>query len=369
MSENRKNVLICIAGLHRGGIEMSAMQFQQSMSAEKYHFIYYLHSSEENEALLKEKVIGSGAEIVIKPDDVRGLAGEYFYLKKLMKEKKIDIVHDHMGFHAGLTAIAAKRAGVPKRIAQSHWSKSNREVGFAGKAYRKLMKFFIHRCVTDMLACSSAAGRYIYGNGFDKHGVVVKNGIETEKYRFNPEKRDAKRRELGIENRLTVGHIGHIYRIKNQTYLVRVLKELLGMGYDAVLLLVGDTADNGDTEALAKELGVSDNVIFAGVRSDIPEILMAMDVLAFPSLFEALPIVPLEAQATGLPCLISDNVTRDVCVNDNVEYFSIERDAREWAEKIVLMAGGDREKVSTERLRSEFDSSLTARKMEEIYDG
>lgn len=367
----KKKVLILIYSLRRGGMEMAAIQFQTNMDPEKYEFIYYLQNSDNNEKILEDLVLSTGATFITKPKEINSKYKEYKYLKKIIREMKIDIVHDHMNFHGGLSARAGYKAGASKRISHSHLTKDIQKISITGKLYRIPMRDWMKRFGTDLLSCSKPSGEFLYGKNPGSKAKVVDNGINTDKYTFDINTRNAKRAELGLEDKFVIGHIGLIYWVKNQTFLIKVLNELLKTHPNAVLLLIGEFRDDGVNEALVKELGLEDKVKFVGTRSDIPELLMAMDTLMFPSVFEGLPLVPVEGQATGLPVIISANVTREVGINNNVRYLPIdetEENIKLWGDTaIALSEETNREDIDLSELKERFDIKSIAKKLEKIY--
>lgn len=363
-----KHVCICLNSVRRGGVEMAAINFQKYADKEKYRCSYYIRSCDDIDKELETEILSNDVEVIYKPEEVKSRFSEYRYLKVLMKNKGFDVVHSHMQYHSGLVMLAAYKANVKKRIAHSHFTQNNRKINLFGKIYRKCMRLCINRFATDKLACTPDAGDFLYGQAFEYGGKVIGNGIDMSKYVYDKEKREKVRKELNIEAAtLAVGHIGSVYEIKNQIFLIKIFNSLHKIKQNTVLILCGEIRDDGKAQNLVKELGLEQCVKFLGVRSDIPELLMAMDVLIFPSLFEALPIVPIEAQATGLPCLLSDRIVSRIKQNDNVEYMPLESPPEEWAEKAIELAKCDRENISTAELEKNYDIKNVAKQLEMIY--
>lgn len=348
---------------------MSAVNFQRNMTEDKWNFIYYVRSDEYEDETLKKELISEKCELIYKPEHITSKIGEFFRLKKTMREKKIDVVHSHMQFHSGVILAAAYFSGVKKRIAHSHFTRNNRKIGLSGEVYRRFMRICLRLFAADRLACSAEAGKFLYGKSFQKHGKVISNGVDASKYRYDAELRRKIRNELNVSpDTLAVGHIGSLYWVKNQKFLVRIFAEIKKIRPDSVLLLCGEIRDGGETENSVYELGLTDSVKFLGVRSDVPELLTAMDVLVFPSLFEAQPIVPIEAQAAGLPCLLSDRIIPQIKKNENAVFLSLEETPEVWAKKAIEMSDCDREKVSVEELKKHYDIKNTAKQLERIYE-
>lgn len=366
-----KKVLVIVQQLRPGGVEKAAVNFATHLPQDKYEFTYYLQNTEsEQDPDLVEKAQSGNSKIIIRPDNVKSYTDKYNDIKRVMNSEHYDIVHSHVMFYSGMVMKAAKKCGIPKRVSHSHAIRWNREETLPFKLYRTVMQKWINRYATDMLACSTAAGNYLYGEKeYSNKGTFLSNGIDTKQFSYNPEIRRKKRFEFGItENELLIGHVGTIYYIKNQTFLIEVFAQILESKPDSRLILVGEEVDRDVVEQKAKSLGVLDKVIFAGQRTDISQILQAMDIMVFPSLFEALPVSLIEAQASQLPCLISDRVTDEVKFNENVEFLSLEKSARIWADKVFALLKTARENVSTEKLISVYDISSSAKKLDEIYN-
>lgn len=368
-----KKVLVVINSLRRGGIEIAAINFQSHMDRQKYKCTYFIRSFDYKDEALLSEILESGAEIIEKPSSVNNYFKEYIFFKKFLKKNQFDIVHSHLLFYSGIVMRAAYKSGIKKRVAHSHATKRNKRMGriksVLQSIYENLMRGWLKKYATDIVACSNEAGRFLYGEKeFNRRGVVLYNGINTETYNFDNQRKKDTRERLGISTELTVGHVGSIYWIKNQEFLIKVFLEILKINPDSVLLLIGEIWDGGNAQRLAESLGISEKVKFLGVRSDIPDLLSAMDVFVFPSLFEALPIAPIEAQAARLSCLISDSVTGEIRQNKNVEFLSLNESVSTWAEKAISLSKEDRLSVSRDSLVEVYDINKVVKKLENIYE-
>ncbi|MBR3808838.1 MAG: glycosyltransferase family 1 protein [Clostridia bacterium] len=248
-------------------------------------------------------------------------------LKKIIKENKYDIVYVH-GNSATMAVelISAKLAGCKVRVAHSHNTQCNHM-----KINKLLMPFF-SLLYTDCCACSPEAGKFLFGN---RECYVVNNGIYVPKYEFSEEIRDKIRTQLGVENKFVIGHIGRFAYQKNQEFLINILKVVIEKGEDAVLLLVGEGETIEMVKSTAESLGVADRVIFFGTTDFVNEVVQAMDCFVFPSRFEGLGIVAIEAQASGLSCVASTEVPEKVKINDKTTFLSLESDVTVWASAVI----------------------------------
>ena len=249
-----------------------------------------------------------------------------FQLRKVIKENKYDIVHVH-GNSATMAVelLAAKLAGCMVRVAHSHNTQCDHQ-----KLNKLLMPVF-SRLYTDCCACSKEAGEFLFG---DRECYVVNNGLYLPLYEFNPDVHDRIRAEKGITDKYVIGHIGRFRFQKNQEFLVSLLKRIRERK-DAVLLLVGAGENEGAVKTQAKELGVEDKIILYGTTDHVYEVVQAMDVFAFPSRFEGLGIVAIEAQASGLNCVASDAVPKTIAIQDKVVFLPLEGHDEEWIEDLI----------------------------------
>ncbi len=369
----RKKVVIILENLRRGGIEIAAVRFFELLDSEKYETTFLLRNLQHYDNSMVRILEKNGANIIVKPKECSGYLKDYLFFKKLFKKEKYDIVHAHQLFYNGIIMRAAYKAGVGKRIAHSHATEENCVMGKVKKTvsdiYRAVMRVVIKRYATDIVGCSEKAGEYMCGKRlFRERGTVLPNYVNTDEYSFNAERRLQKRRELGITNELLVGHTGSIYWIKNQTFLVSLLARLLELRPDARLMLVGEETDGGETRALAEKLNVADKVMFMGSRDDIPDLLCAMDIFMFPSRFEALPIAPIEAQAAGLPCIVSTGVPEEIKATDSFARLSLDAPAEQWIEKIAEFSAFDRTKSDLTELKARYSAQSIARKLNALYE-
>lgn len=366
-----KNVLIVIQSLRPGGVEKVAVNLASHLPQSEYNFTYYLQKidAEQDPELLKTAQ-SENAKIIIRPEEIKGYVGKYKHIKQVMANEQYDVVHSHVMFYNGLVMRAAQKSNVKKRVSHSHAIRLNRAETLPFKVYRTFMQRWINRYATDKLACSVAAGNYLYGEKeYAKNGKFLSNGIDTQLFEYNADIRKAKREELKIaDNEILVGHIGTIYYIKNQTFLVEVFSKMLDKNPNMRLILVGEEVDRDVVEEKVKALGIADKVIFAGQRTDISQLLQAMDIMIFPSLFEALPVSLIEAQASKLPCLISDTVTSDVKFNENVGFMSLENSAEAWSDQAFELLKIKREDIATDKLKSVYDISSSAKMLDAIYN-
>lgn len=276
-------------------------------------------------------------------------------------------IHLHLPFLASAFAPKARRAGIPKVCVHCHSTWFSLEP--KNRLRNQVLNWPTRRLADQLFACGRDAGLFWYGRRAVEEGrvKVLPNAIDCERYRFDPALRVAKRAELGLGDALTVGHVGRVSPPqKNHPFLLRVFAKLLVYRPDAVLLLVG--AEPGpELAALAEELGIAAQVRWLGLRADVPELLQAMDVFVFPSLYEGLPVAVMESQSSGLSVLMSDAVTDEAAVTDRIERLSLAAPPERWAERALELAALERTDTAGQVVEAGFDLTASARWLADFY--
>lgn len=248
-------------------------------------------------------------------------------LARIIRKNKYDIVYVH-GNSATMAVelFAALLGGCKVRVAHSHNIQCDHQ-----KINRLLMPFF-RRLYTDCCACSIEAGQFLFGN---RECYVVNNGLYLPKYMFNQEIRDSIRNKYDLEDKIVIGHIGRFVYQKNHEFLIELLKALIKKGYDAALLLVGDGELVATIKHRVEEERLEDRIVFYGTTDYVNEVVQAMDCFVFPSRFEGLGIVALEAQASGLSCVASDQVPSKMKVLEGTSFLSLDDTIDNWINAII----------------------------------
>lgn len=259
-----------------------------------------------------------------------------FVFYKYLKENKYKVVHIHseVAYKHFLYAIAARCAKVDNIIIHSHSSNIDGNNKGLKLVCHKILKSWVNRLGTYFLACSMPAAEWMFDDKVraSNRFKLLHNGIDPRKYKFSEEKRIAIRNKLGVENKIVIGHVGALKWVKNQQYLLEILSDIHDETF--VLILIGDGEDR---EKLVKDsirLGVEKQVLFLGSRTDVAELLHAIDVFVFPSFFEGIPMAMIEAQTVGIPIVASDTINRDIMVNKNISFVSINDDSSVWIREI-----------------------------------
>lgn len=275
-------------------------------------------------------------------------------------------IHIHLPYLASVLAPKARGAGIGRVIVHCHSSRFSLE---SGGWRNRILNIPTKWLADDLIACGRDAGVVWYGRRAMNRGcvTVLPNAIERERFRYDPATRSRVREELKINDCFVVGHVGTLSTPKNHQFLLSVFAEIRRRQPNAVLLLVGEGALRERLRTQAEELGIQNEVVFLGNRGDVPELLQAMDVFVFPSLHEGLPVSVVEAQAAGLPVLISDAVTDEVCVTGRIRRLSLADSAEQWAESALKLAEIERTDTADEVVKSGFDLPESARWLAEFY--
>lgn len=321
-------ILQCVNDMHRAGLETMLMNYYRNIDRTKIQFDFLTHRPYRSD--YDDEIEKMGGKVYYAPRLYPQNYPNYFkWMKNFFKEHpEYKIVHSHIDTMSYLPLLAAKKAGVPIRIAHSHNTSLDKDFKYLLKQYFRLR---INSVCTHRLACGKEAGTFLFGNRDFK---VIPNAIDAEKFYFNKDLRDEKRKELGLVGKFVVGHVGRLSYQKNHKFLIEIFNELLKKESDSILLLVGVGEKEEELRRQVKNLGIDDKVRFLGNRSDVNELYQAMDVFVMPSFFEGIPVVGVEAQFADLPCIFSDKVPEEVKFSSKVEFISLSAEYNIWVNRI-----------------------------------
>lgn len=298
-----------------GGVESVIRNYYQHIDRTKFQFDFYVNNT--SDIIRKDKIEEMGGRIFIIPPYKKNLYVFEKYLYKKFKEEKYVIVHSNMNTISYFVLRAAKKAGVPIRIAHSH-STSN-----PNEKMRNMIKNVLKRksCVypTNYVACSESAGRWLFGeDNFTEKGVVIPNGIDIEKFKFSIEERNEVRKAYHIADSTTlIGHVGRLVKQKNQQFLISVFADYKKINPDSVLMILGEGPLKEILLKQIQELNLENSVFFVGSHKHPERFYSAFDVFMLPSLYEGLGMVLIEAQISGLPCIMSSEIPMEAKILDS----------------------------------------------------
>ncbi len=349
-----------------GGVESVVMNYYRHIDRTKIQFDFLCDEDSTNIPYKEIEQLG-GRVILIPP-----YQKVFKYQKELIrifKENNYKIVHSHINTLSVFPLRAAKKAGVKVRIAHSHSTTNKKE--WKKNLLKQILRPFSKVYATDYMCCSELAGRWLFGDKAYDSGKVylLNNAIDLDKFKYNESLRKEKRKELGIsDDTLVIGHIGRFVAQKNHDYLIDIFNEVLKKNNNSILLLVGQGPLMEEIKNKVKELKLNDSVRFLGQRNDVNELYQAFDVFCLPSLYEGLPVVGVEAQASGLLCILSNAMTKETKVLDITKFISLNNTPKDWADSILDdVKKYKRIDTSKEMTSKNFNIKEEAKKLEKYY--
>lgn len=354
-------VLQVVTHMERGGLESMLMNYYRHIDRTKVQFDFLVHRQER--AAFDDEIESLGGRIYRLPRLVPWSKSYLSALNRFFDEHpEYKIVHVHQDCLSSVILKVAFHHKIPVRIAHSHSASWDKNLKYPIKLWYKRS---IPKYATNLFACGKKAGDWMF-NGTSYQ--IINNAIDASAYSFSVTRRKEVRRKLGIGEELVIGHVGRFNQPKNHPFLIEVFAYLLKQLPNTILLLVGGGDDMPKIQARAQSLGIADHVRFLGVRSDVADLMQAMDVFIFPSLYEGLPVTMVEAQASGLPCLISDKVPKEcILTEEMVEVVSLHTSPEEWAEKALAARILSRLDWSDVIAACGFDINTEAVKLQEFY--
>jgi len=353
------------SSMDRGGAETLVMSLYRKINREQVQFDFVVNSKQIG--AYEEEIRQLGGRVIRCPA-FRGynLIGYVRWWKEFLTHSEYRVIHSHIFGTASIFLSVARAQGL-HTICHSH-STSN------GKGLYSAIKFLFQlpvRYVSDsMIACSDDAGKWLYGKNVvhNPRYEVWKNGIDVQAFRFDGERRDRVRAQLGVTDQVVLGHVGRFIPVKNHKFLIKVFKAYHETQPKSVLLLVGEGPLVEEAKELANELGIGEHVLFLGVRKDIPDLLAAMDCFLLPSLYEGFPISAVEAQASGLECFISDRVPHDIQITDDLTFIPIDEGVQPWCDALLASHNSsDRDQAYKKVVDQGYDITEMAAYVERFY--
>lgn len=358
-----KKIKVAMVSNHLGvmGISSVIMNYSKSIDLQKYDITIIAGRPIAQQYVEECKLLG--IKVIELPSRPKEPLSHYFHLYQSLKSGGYDIVHVHGNSSImSIELTLSKLAGIKKRIAHSHNSTCPNIV------IHNILSPYFGKIYTKALSCGVLAGDWLFGkDNFE----VLPNGFHTEKFKFSLNKRNSIRKKLQLEDKYVIGHIGRFNQQKNQTYLLQIFEETAKINKDVCLLLVGTGPDFEKVKSLVGTHPYKNRIILYGESSEPNALYSAMDLFVLPSLHEGLPVVLLEAQISGLPCLVSDTVTREMDFGD-ISWASIEANPQIWSNKILEIKDKvniDREFYYEKNRKQilEYDISNNVKQLEKIY--
>lgn len=354
----KKVLVVNTVGFQYEGITSVIMNYVGSMNREDLEFTFLVYEDTPPKLNAELNALGKAVTVPERKKDAKSYIAQLY---RILGEG-FDVIHIHGNSGTMvIEAFLARLHRVPRILVHSHSTRCSHPL--LNKFLTPVMKYM----ATDRIACSRASGDWLYGKS--KY-LVLNNAIDLKKYEYNPLVREEVRSEFQIGDALLIGHIGAFWGTKNQPYLVTAFADFHRRHPNSKLMLVGDGPDYETVKCQVEQLKLTDSVLFPGRRPDAQRLYQAMDVFAMPSRWEGLPLVLLEAQASGLPVLASDSITREVACTDRVRFLSIDEAPSVWADVLMELVDKkmNRSSGAENQLREHgFDIAQEAEVLRNIY--
>lgn len=373
----KKKVLQYFWGkLDTGGAETLIVNIFEKMDKNKFDVDFLVY--ENKNYFYTDKVKQMGGDVIALSDKESRLLPirllkRWKNLYVLLKYGKYDVFHCNCDFSFKFVELLiAKKAGIKRRVCHSHSSSLERNT-LKGKisyivhiACRPLLVFL----ATDLIACSEESADWLFGKNVRKKikPIIINNGIDAVYYEFDKTTRDIYRSKLEIKDEILLGNVGRFMYVKNQKYLIDIVQcaKKKNLAVKAVFIGGGDLLE--ETKAYAQKVGVEERIIFIGVTNKVRDYLMAMDCFVMPSLYEGLPVSGIEAQAAGLPCIMSDSITCKLDVTGNIKFMSLEESPEEWLDAILSLLDSFSRKSEKQAIKEAgFDINEVVYQLEDLY--
>ncbi len=359
---NPVRVLHVVTHMACGGLETMIMNYYRKIDKSKVQFDFLTH-----------RPITENKDY---DDEIRELGGKIYHISRLnpfsltyRKElekffddhKEYKIIHVHLDCMSGLVLKVAEKKDIPVRIAHCHSSSQDKNIKYLVKAmYKKL----IPQYATGLFSCGKIAGEWMFGK--NEKFIVLPNAIDTDKYVFSSNKRKYMREKLELPNdAFVIGHVGRFSEVKNHSFIIELCEKFLKRNNNTYVLFAGQGELMDEMKKVVSKKGLDNSILFLGLRKDIPDLMQAMDVFILPSLYEGLPVSVIEAQAAGLPCLISENVPLDCAITDLVR--QVELDVPKWEDALMQVKEFKRRNTQEEIKNARFDIKENAIYLENYY--
>ncbi|RBP88281.1 glycosyltransferase EpsF [Cytobacillus firmus] len=334
--EHPVRILHIVSSMGRGGAESLIMNIYRMIDRSEIQFDFITHSKGEEDYDEEIKLMGGR----IYPIASLGASGPINYMKslvKIMSANNYAAIHAHTDYQSGFPALAAKLCGISTRICHSHSNNWLKNSSFKERFVLRGLQTMIKLSATKYCSCSEEAAKFLFGKKNVSKVQILKNGINVNEYtNIGTSSRIQVLEELHLpETAKLIGHVGRFSESKNHIFILKVLKKLLETDPSFIALLIGDGPLRKVIEEKAERMGLSENIKFLGVRTDIPRLMKSFDIFVFPSLFEGFGIVMLEAQSTGTPCIASTSVPKSTDMELGlVQYLDLGDNLDSWVDAV-----------------------------------
>lgn len=371
----KSTILLVIDGkVRRAGIQTLMLDICQRIDKEKFQIIWYFTGDLEELDFYNE-VSAESEEIYYRQHIRKTRLGRYIQLlrdiKQILNLHHIDILHVNSGLHIthGIVLVYGKLFKINKRISHAHginMKYKKNTLSVKEKLECQILKKLIVSNANILIACSKETGEIVFGSKTRYH--ILKNGIDLDSFMYSEKLRTKSREDFNLTDKFVVGTIARFSKVKNYPFLINSFEMILKNKENAMLLLVGDGEEKEEILAMVKQKGIEKNVIFVGHTNEVTKYLHIMDVFVLPSFTEGLSLVTVEAQVSGLPCVVSTGIPDEVLLTDKIQKYPLSDGFSKWANYILEFEKYTVRKNNIGVIREQgFDIRNTVQSLEELY--
>lgn len=355
-----KRVLCIVGSMNAGGAETFLMKMYRRLDKTKYQMDFAVAVNEKG--FYDDEIVAMGGKIFHITPKSRGLLKNFKDIKNLVRTEDYKyVLRTSQHSLSALELFAAQLGGANKRVFRS--SNSNTVTGSKKSRILHNLCAFMPRFFANVkMAPSTEAAEFMFGKNTVKKEKVflMHNAVDLDIYKYDEDARTQVRRELNLENKNVVGHVGRFSTQKNHSFLIDVFNEIVKKDANAHLVLVGIGELMDEIREKVKNYNLSEKVTFLGSRSDVPRLLNAFDVLLFPSFYEGMPNVVIESQAAGLSCVVSDTITKEADITGLVTYLPLSAGAEKWCDTVLEKGGTARKNQKEAFVKNGYDIQSAA---------
>lgn len=362
-----------VGSMNCGGTETMLMNIFRNIDREKYE-IHFIETVSEK-CWYDDEIIKLGGKIIKLKEKKSNIFAYIKSLIKLFKTNNYDVVHSHTYLHSGIIMYAAKKAGINKRIAHSHSNMNTVKHTIIYKIKKTLLQRLILKYANKLVACSKEAGISLFGKKFEKDGIILHNPVELDKIDNIDENKvnDIKRKYAILSNdkQIILGHVGRFIPIKNHKFLIEIARILSDKKIDFKLFLLGNGENVENVKKLINEYNLEKYIIMTGNVKNVYDYMSLMDVFLMPSLYEGLPLTAIEAQASGVNCVLSNNISRETDLGLGIVKFLSLNNIEDWIEQILILSKKeklDKQTIKNKIIYSKFDTESVIKEVEKLYN-
>ena len=366
MKQEPIRVLQIIGFVCGGGVEAVIMNYYRNIDRNKIQFDFIIDGYEKT--ALDNEISSLGGKVYKVEPYTKNPFKNIYQIYRIVKDNNYQIVHSNMNTLSVFSLFAAWLAGAKVRILHNHSTAVKSEK--LRSAMKYILRPFAPIFANKYMACSKLAGEWMYGKKKMKEGKVkvLNNAINVDDFAYNLRLREKLRQDLNIDkDTLVIGHVGRFMYQKNHDFLIDIFKEIHKQRNNSLLLLIGDGSLRATIEAKVQNYGLKDCVNFLGLRKDVKDLYNVMDVFVLPSWYEGLPVVSVEAQANGLPCFVSDKVSKECNLSSSVHFISLDKNARDWSKEILDSNITRNKNAKQELIANNFEIKNEAGKLIKLY--